>query len=405
MKKLGIVFVLSAALACLLLSCSRSDKTEYADPSAEFTYRYTERDGVTRAEIVQKGDDGAFVPLDAARPADGWIVVDGTTYSADGRTLYRWGGAADTFILPENVLFIAPGAFEESTIRNVQFNTALRYVGCFAFYQTEIESVLLPDSVRFIDFGAFACCRQATDGYIPEGCHVFYGFRQPSAITDVKIDPTVAPFYREKYADAVFPGEPLVSPDCLFTSCERKLSLVSSPGSDGDENWQAWYYDLSPLEDAVYNCSLQRIGESTGVLVFHSWYTKTNVLFTSDGGITWVETDARPEPTGWRDGYAYSCWVSERIGLLVYENVIAEHWTGGAEDIVGQFTSDGGQSWRILYRGDLPCASSESGWFESGFCLVRLNGESGGLRLSLNDREGGVFEWISTDGGVSWEEK
>ena len=228
-----------------IIKSENSNDTELPSPQIshegeKYSYSYYEKDNANHSEIVclEKGD---YVPLDKAVTQSEFIVIDDVIYSSDGKTLYKYNNSDSDFILPDNVLYIAPNAFRGSNIKNIQFNDKLIYVGCYAFYETNIESVSLPESVKLIDYYAFVGCTSAVNGYIPSECHSIYGFRPYNCASDTVF---VAPFYLKNYNDADFPCQVVLSEESIFMKSNRDLSLVNSPGSSEDYpyDWKEKYF-------------------------------------------------------------------------------------------------------------------------------------------------------------------
>ena len=89
--------------------------------------------------------------------------INGVLYSKDGKKLIAYpAGKTGNFTVPKEVETIGFGAFENSLIEAVSFESGINLltIGYRAFYKSEkLASVSIPESVVSIDFYAFAECR------------------------------------------------------------------------------------------------------------------------------------------------------------------------------------------------------------------------------------------------------
>lgn len=306
-------------------------------------------------------------PLGTSKTASVFSVKDDVIYSADGKTLYKYCSDKTAFVLPAEVLYIAPNAFEGSSIRDITFNDTLQFIGSRAFHDTKLQAIHLPDSVTQIDYGAFHGCTEATVGYIPPTCNVLYAFRLPHDVSDVY----VAPFYVEQYSETVFPCEAIVNWNCFFQSVPRDLS-TDSPGSGENElpDWEARYYASAPLEELSHNVDFRLLSGTEAVMIFTGWWNKVTVFCTDDGGMTWNETDMRPIPTYGQNPYVGSIWTSPDAGLLYYYKTHSRAYTYMPDEELVQYTVDGGKTWQLLTRGDLASDAYPNGYFDRDFDAV-----------------------------------
>ena len=87
---------------------------------------------------------------------------DGVLYSKDYKKLISFpGNKGGTYTIPETVEEIGFGAFENSKLTNVYFgeNINLLTLGYRAFYNSSIESIILPKTLVSIDYYALAMCK------------------------------------------------------------------------------------------------------------------------------------------------------------------------------------------------------------------------------------------------------
>lgn len=370
----------------------------------KYSYSFYEKGNTDHTEIVCL-ENGNYVSLDKSVTQSEFIVIDDVIYSSDGRTLYKYNNSNSNFILPDNVLYIAPNAFRGSNIKSIQFNDKLIYVGCYAFYETSIESVFLPESVKLIDYYAFVGCTSAVNGYIPSGCHSIYGFRPYNCVSDTVF---VAPFYTKYYNDTDFPCQVVLSAESIFMKSNRDFSLVNSPVSSEDSpyDWKEKYFEMPILESLSYDCDFILVDKNIGVLVFTSWLNKTSVFTSTDGGVTWEETPSAPAATTEMSNfYAGSIWLSPNIGLLYYDKINTQRFTFDPDEQLVQVTTDGGVTWNMLCRNNFLNSSNVSGYFDLPYTDVIYVGDASKLVIGFTSIDGTTYKWVSFNNGVNWEEQ
>ena len=344
------ILFIEALLLCMLCACNDSTQD---DASIDSTTSVHSDEADTDLDPLNSSD----TDLDSSENHN-FIITEDAIYSADGKTLYKYTGG-ESFDMPDEVMFIAPNAFVNSEIKQVDFSDSLLFIGSFAFDGTHIESVYLPESVIEIDAFAFYTCLDATEGYIPSGCHVIDGFRDYTGFVNT-------PFYCEKYNDTVFPTEPIIRDDCIFMSRERKYS-PNSPGSDDDspKNYLELYYAESNLNEIPQVVFFKLISDSEAAMLFRGWYGRTDVFITTDGGVTWQETPTRPSPVYLNNNILVdSIWLDTQAGLLIYYQTYSGSYLYGPDEVLTQITLDGGKSWQLILRGDLKSDKYKSGYLD-----------------------------------------
>jgi len=133
--------------------------------------------------LVEKVESNAFAGLsslsDLVVDESSRTIVDcdGVIMSADGSVIFHYERTGETeYSLPETVKYIAAHAFQNCGLETIHFNNGLQTVGYNAFAGCgELKAIYLPESVTYIDEGAFASCVSAVDGYVPSGALVESG--------------------------------------------------------------------------------------------------------------------------------------------------------------------------------------------------------------------------------------
>ncbi|MBQ4049475.1 MAG: leucine-rich repeat protein [Clostridia bacterium] len=85
------------------------------------------------------------------------IVDDGAMYNSErSRLISYMGDGSETFVIPESVREVAPGAFAGSNISSIVFHDGIEAIPERAFENcAKLETIVLPDSIRSIGASAF----------------------------------------------------------------------------------------------------------------------------------------------------------------------------------------------------------------------------------------------------------
>ncbi len=90
-----------------------------------------------------------------------YVEIDGSLYDTSGEMLIKYGGdpSVTSFTVPENVKYIAEGAFMDSTLEEIILPEGLAAIGMAAFYNCDaLSSIYVPRNVTYIGDLAFAEC-------------------------------------------------------------------------------------------------------------------------------------------------------------------------------------------------------------------------------------------------------
>lgn len=133
--------------------------------------------------LVQEVEGNAFAGLsslnDLVVDEDSQAIVerDGVLMSADGSVLFRYERTEETeYSVPDTVKYIAAHAFQNCVLETIRFNSGLQTIGFNAFAGSgQLRAIDLPETVVYVDEGAFSGCVSAVDGYVPSGAVVKEG--------------------------------------------------------------------------------------------------------------------------------------------------------------------------------------------------------------------------------------
>ena len=118
----------------------------------------------------------------------------GSTY-----TLKKYSGSAPKVCIPSSyngkkVTAIGPYAFFfNETLKGVTIPSTVTRIEKYAFKNSAIESITIPDWVTFVGYGAFDCCFSLTSVKLPDNLKVIEGetFNGCSKLVDISIPKTV----------------------------------------------------------------------------------------------------------------------------------------------------------------------------------------------------------------------
>jgi len=85
-----------------------------------------------------------------------------------------WDSELESIILPEGLVAIGFGAFENSQLKSINFPSTLTFIDEQAFAQTKFTELTLPQSVTYINDAEIYQCEQLTTLTIPSGVKEIY---------------------------------------------------------------------------------------------------------------------------------------------------------------------------------------------------------------------------------------
>ena len=152
-------FALLSALSLLIVTLSGCNLISEANPATDFEYGFSEiYDGIFIKEYI--GSDKTVV---IPSKIDGQAV----TVIAGGAF---WGTSIESVVIPDSVKFVVARAFYGcDQLKTVDFGDGIIEIQEEAFYKcTALESIILPKNLETIGEGAFYGCTSATEIYIPK---------------------------------------------------------------------------------------------------------------------------------------------------------------------------------------------------------------------------------------------
>jgi hypothetical protein len=152
-------FALLSALSLLIVSLSGCNLISEANPATDFEYGFSEiYDGIFIKEYI--GSDKTVV---IPSKIDGQAV----TVIAGGAFV---GTSIESLVIPDSVKFVVARAFYGcDQLKTVDFGDGIIEIQEEAFREcTALESIILPKNLETIGEGAFYGCTSATEIYIPK---------------------------------------------------------------------------------------------------------------------------------------------------------------------------------------------------------------------------------------------
>ena len=151
-------FALLSALSLLIVSLSGCNSISEANPSTDFEYGFSHEGGISIREYI--GSDKTVV---IPSKIDGQAV----TMIAGGAFV---GTSIESVVIPDSVKFVVARAFYGcDQLKTVDFGDGIIEIQEEAFREcTALESIILPKNLETIGEGAFYGCTSATEIYIPK---------------------------------------------------------------------------------------------------------------------------------------------------------------------------------------------------------------------------------------------
>ena len=151
-------FALLSALSLLIVSLSGCNLISEANPATDFEYGFSREGGISIRDYI--GSDKTVV---IPSKIDGQAV----TVIAGGAFV---GTSIESVVIPDSVKFVVARAFYGcDQLKTVDFGDGIIEIQEEAFYKcTALESIILPKNLETIGEGAFYGCTSATEIYIPK---------------------------------------------------------------------------------------------------------------------------------------------------------------------------------------------------------------------------------------------
>ena len=151
-------FALLSALSLLIVSLSGCNLISEANPATDFEYGFSREGGISIRDYI--GSDKTVV---IPSKIDGQAV----TVIAGGAFV---GTSIESVVIPDSVKFVVARAFYGcDQLKTVDFGDGIIEIQEEAFREcTALESIILPKNLETIGEGAFYGCTSATEIYIPK---------------------------------------------------------------------------------------------------------------------------------------------------------------------------------------------------------------------------------------------
>ena len=260
-------FALLSALSLLIVTLSGCNLISEANPATDFEYGFSEiYDGIFIKEYI--GSDKTVV---IPSKIDGQAV----TVIAGGAFV---GTSIESVVIPDSVKFVVARAFYGcDQLKTVDFGDGIIEIQEEAFYKcTALESIILPKNLETIGEGAFYGCTSATEIYIPKTLTNWKngGYRYPTFFDCTALE---------------------------TLTIEDGLSVLGGYGS---------FSCASSLKNLVIPASVEKIGD----VAFHSATALESVTFLGDA----------PQVT--ENVFGYPNTVTASPNLVIYYDPNTSGW-------------------------------------------------------------------------------
>ena len=258
-------FALLSALSLLIVTLSGCNSISEANPATDFEYGFSREGGISIREYI--GSDKTVV---IPSKIDGQAV----TMIAGGAFV---GTSIESLVIPDSVKFVVARAFYGcDQLKTVDFGDGIIEIQEEAFREcTALESIILPKNLETIGEGAFYGCTSATEIYIPK------------TLTNWSGEYSHHTFYESTALETL--------------TIEDGLSVL---GGDGSFSW------ASSLKNLVIPASVKRIGDGA----FHGAAALESVTFLGDA----------PQVT--ENVFGYPNTVTASPNLVIYYDPNTSGW-------------------------------------------------------------------------------
>ena len=151
-------FALLSALSLLIVSLSGCNSISEANPSTDFEYGFSHEGGISIREYI--GSDKTVV-IPSKIDGQAVTIIAGGAFA---------GTSIESLVIPDSVKFVVARAFYGcDQLKTVDFGDGIIEIQEEAFREcTALESIILPKNLETIGEGAFYGCTSATEIYIPK---------------------------------------------------------------------------------------------------------------------------------------------------------------------------------------------------------------------------------------------
>lgn len=151
-------FALLSALSLLIVSLSGCNLISEANPATDFEYGFSREGGISIREYI--GSDKTVV-IPSKIDGQAVTVIAGDAFA---------GTSIESLVIPDSVKFVVARAFYGcDQLKTVDFGDGIIEIQEEAFREcTALESIILPKNLETIGEGAFYGCTSATEIYIPK---------------------------------------------------------------------------------------------------------------------------------------------------------------------------------------------------------------------------------------------
>ena len=152
------LLALLSALSLLIVSLSGCNSISEANPATDFEYGFSHEGGISIRDYI--GSDKTVV-IPSKIDGQAVTIIAGDAFA---------GTSIESVVIPDSVKFVVARAFYRcDQLKTVDFGDGIIEIQEEAFYKcTALESIILPKNLETIGEGAFYGCTSATEIYIPK---------------------------------------------------------------------------------------------------------------------------------------------------------------------------------------------------------------------------------------------
>lgn len=220
--------------------------------------------------------------------------------------------------VPDSVTDIDSSAFKESKIEVLDLGNGVQSIGESAFENTPVGSVVLPDSLTYLDGSAFYGCAALSSVTIGSGLHYLHGgvFAHTPSLRDITIPDTVewieATFYNSGLESVTLSEGIRNIAGYSFENCDN-LTAVHIPASA--------YYVSSTAFNGCDNLTTLTVAEGN-----ETYFSSGNCIISYDGELA-VGCSTSFIPSSVTDIIYYSFQYCETLTSIEIPFTVTSIWT------------------------------------------------------------------------------
>ncbi len=210
MKKRFLAMLMSVVLAAEVFAPCKLDTRAAGEDAAEKVYAEEEDDcGITPEESVCSGEEQQ--------------VTDEADFVWEGTVITGYNGSSKDVVIPAKCTGIGINAFKGKAISTLDFeeNSKCEKINVFAFEESGLTSVTIPESMKNVEYGAFKNCQSLKTLTVKSTQLVNFSHAEQPSLKGCVLETVNLPEGMKKVPDNMFAS-------CGFSNAENVKEMLPS---------------------------------------------------------------------------------------------------------------------------------------------------------------------------------